>query len=535
MIRRWLMVACIAISGSSSAWSQTTTRVSVDAAGAQGNSNSGFPRISVDGRHIAFLSAATNLVPGGTNGLFQVFVHDIQSGQTELVSVNSSGVQGNLASEYVELSADGRFVAFSSSATNLVPGDTNGKDDIFVRDRLAGQTWRVSVDSSGAQADDLSLNPVLSADGRYVAFYGNATNLVAGDTNGVNDVFVHDLLTGETTRVSVDSSGAQANGPSALPAISADGRYVAFNSLATNLVANDTNGTWDTFVHDRVTGETTLVDVDSNGVQGSVFTTSQPSISADGRYVAFVSFASNLVPNDTNNAQDVFVHDRITGRTSRVSVDSTRQQGNDNSYGPRLSPDGRFVAFNSAATNLVAGDANGRTDVFVRDLLTFQTQLISVDTAGVQADADSYDPSFSADGRYVAFYGYASNLVPDDTNSSEDVFLRDRGAASSFAPFCAGDGSSVSCPCNNAGSMGHGCDNSIATGGALLSGSGTASLSADSAQLTSTDELPTALSIVLQGTTAITPTNFGDGLRCAGGSLKRLYVKHAIGGSISVP
>jgi Tol biopolymer transport system component len=506
----------------------------VDSAGVQGNGASGFSRISTDGRYIAFESFAANLVPGDRNGALDVFVHDLQNGQTERVSVDSSGVEGDMQSSNVAISADGRFVAFTSHATNLVPGDTNGAADIFVRDRVAGQTFRVSVDSSDAQANNQSMNPALSADGRYVGFFSSATNLVAGDTNGANDVFVHDLLTGETTRVSVDSSGAQGNGPSAYAALSADGRYVAFISLATNLVANDTNGTWDVFVHDRATGHTTLESVDSNGAQGNVFGT-LPAISADGRYVAFASLATNLVPNDTNGALDVFVHDRITGRTTRVSVDSSRQQGDENSWGPSFSPDGRFVAFYSDATNLVAGDVNGVSDVFVHDLLTYQTTLISVDTAGMQANSNCYAPSISADGRYVTFYGYASNLVPDDTNSWTDVFLRDRGAASSFASFCAGDGLTVDCPCSNAGSMGHGCDNSIATGGASLSSSGTASLSADTAQLTCTDELPTALSIVLQGSTVIAPANFGDGLRCAGGVLKRLYVKHAVGGTISAP
>jgi Tol biopolymer transport system component len=280
------------------------------------------------------------------------------------VSVASDGAQGNGDSFDNSISADGRYIAFASRASNLVAGDTNGKQDIFVHDRLTGQTTRVSVASDGAQGNGDSGQPVISADGRFVAFYSSASNLVPGDTNGVEDVFVHDRLTGQTTRVSVASDGAQGNGPSWGPSISADGRFVAFESRASNLVPGDTNGTTDVFVHDRHTGQTMRVSVASDGREGNSYSW-LARISADGRFVVFTSDASNLVAGDTNGTWDVFVHDRLTGQTTMVSVASDGTPGNGRSIGVSISGDGRFVAFMSEASNLVAGDTNGTWDVFV--------------------------------------------------------------------------------------------------------------------------------------------------------------------------
>ncbi len=360
-----------------SAGAQTTERVSVASGGTEGNGASLGSALSADGRFVAFDSAATDLVAGDTNGVSDVFAHDRQTGTTERVSVASGGAQGNGSSGLIgfafppALSADGRFIAFVSFATNLVAGDTNGATDVFVHDRLTGTTERVSVASGGTQSNAGSLGSALSADGRFVAFQSDGTNLVPGDTNGATDVFVHDRVTGATERVSVASGGGtqgnrNSGGFFAFPALSADGRLVAFESDATNLVATDTNGATDVFVHDRLTGTTERVSVASGGSQGNGFSAG-PVLSGDGRFVAFVSFATNLVAGDTNGATDVFVHDRQTGTTERVSVASGGTQGNDSSAGPVLSADGGLVAFHSTATNLVAGDANGAYDVFVRD------------------------------------------------------------------------------------------------------------------------------------------------------------------------
>src|SRR5436190_1064825 len=291
---------------------------------------------------------------------------------TERVSVASGGTEGNAASLAAARSAVGRFVAFVSAATDLVAADTNGASDVFVHDRQTGATERVSVASGGAQGNGSSgligfaFPPALSADGRFIAFVSLATSLVAGDTNGATDVFVRDRLTGTTERVSVASGGTQSNAASLGSALSADGRLVAFQSDATNLVVGDTNGATDVFVRDRQTGMTARVSVASDGTQANNVST-YPALSADGRFVAFQSAATNLVAGDTNGATDVFVRDRQTGTTERASVASGGTQGNGSSAGPVLSADGGLVAFHSTATNLVAGDANGAYDVFVHD------------------------------------------------------------------------------------------------------------------------------------------------------------------------
>jgi Tol biopolymer transport system component len=409
----------------------TTTRVSVASDGTQGNGSSGWSAISgmsaisADGRYVAFSSAASNLVPGDTNGRHDVFVHDRQTGQTSRVSVASNGTQGNHDSGYPSISADGRYVAFHSEASNLVASDTNGAADIFVHDRQTGQTSRVSVASNGTQGNDSSWTPSISADGRYVALASYASNLVPGDTNGAADVFVHDRHMGQTSRISAAADGTQGNHGSGSPSISADGRYMAFASEASNLVAGDTNGAADIFVHDWQTGQTSRVSVASDGAQGNG-ASYWPSISADGRYAAFASTASNLVAGDTNSMWDIFVHDRQTGQTSRVSVASNGTQGNWHSMRQSISADGRYVAFDSLANNLVPGDTNGAWDVFVHDRQTGQTSRISVASNGTQGNHDSGYPSISADGRYVALGSLADNLVAGDTNGAADVFVHER-------------------------------------------------------------------------------------------------------------
>ncbi len=362
-----------------------------------------------------------------------VFVHDTQTGETARVSVDSAGNQANGESAYYgfDISADGRYIAFQSYASNLVAEDTNGFGDIFVHDRQTGETTRVSVNSASEEGNGNARYPALSADGRYVAFYSTSSNLVPGDTNGRYDAFVHDREMGETTRVSVDSAGNEANDWSGYKGldISADGRYVAFESFASNLVPGDTNGYWDIFVHDCQTGETTRVSVDSAGNQANEYASYLPSISVDGRFLAFESTASNLVPGDTNGTHDVFVHDRRTGETTRVSVDSAGNQGWSSSgyRGVAISADGRFIAFESFSSNLVPKDSNGCSDVLVHDRQTGETTRVSVDSAGNQGDHSSYYPAISADGRYIAFESRATNLVPGDTNDACDVFIHDQG------------------------------------------------------------------------------------------------------------
>jgi lysophospholipase L1-like esterase len=413
----------------------TTERVSVDSAENQSaGGSSDVPSISADGRFVAFYSYATNLVPGDTNAATDIFVRDRDSGITTRVSVDSSGNQGNGSATYngiyPTISGDGRFVVFNSDATNLVPGDTNDRADVFVHDRQTGVTERVSVDSGGNQANGSSygIREVISADGRFVAFESVATNLVLNDTNGPGwDAFVHDRQTGRTERVSGGSGDNQANGSSFSERMSADGRLIAFASNATNLVPGDTNGLRDVFVYDRLTGGTERVSVDSNGSEGNGATGEEAWISGDGRFVSFTSDATNLVPGDTNGVTDVFVHDRQTGATERVSVASDGTQANDSPLVfSSTSADGRYVTFGSSATNLVTGDTNGRTDVFVRDRQAHVTTRVDLDDAANQPNDNSANPVMSSDGRFVAFASVATNLVAGDTNGLDDVFVRDR-------------------------------------------------------------------------------------------------------------
>jgi len=406
---------------------QTLTRISVGTDGAEGDEDSTSLDISFDGRFVVFYSEASNLVPGDTNGVDDIFVHDRLERRTVLVSVNSGGVPGNGESEYAVISADGSCVAIFSHATNLVRGDTNGTGDIFVRDLRAGRTERVSVGSSGEEANAFSpFFFAISGEGRFVAFTSYASNLVSGDSNGAADVFLRDRWAGLTTRISVDSSGGQGDRDSSRPSMSIDGRYVAFESLASNLVPGDTIGSRDIFVHDNVTHTTSRVSLASDGTQANAGS-SEPAISADGRYVVFKSLASNLVEGDTNANFDIFVHDRATGRTRIVSVSTDGIQANGDTQYPKISGDGRFVVFRSHADNLVPGDTNANPDIFLRDLLTETTVRLSVSSTGAQAEGFSSYPAISGDGRHVSFYSTAPNLVPKDTNGARDVFVFSSG------------------------------------------------------------------------------------------------------------
>ena len=294
--------------------------------------------------------------------------------------------------------------------------------DIFIRDRELNITEQISVSTLGDQSNDHSHASAISADGRYVMFYSEASNLVEGDSNNARDVFIRDRQLKTTRRVSVSSGGEQGNSYSYSSSISASGRYLAFASDADNMVANDTNNQVDIFVHDQELGITERVSVSSQGDQANKTSTSH-FISSDGRYIAFSSAANNLVENDTNGTPDIFLHDRDLGKTERVSLSSSGRQATAGSYSPSISEDGRFVAFTSQAGNLVAGDINGIADVFVRDLETKKTERITSAISGAQINAELQNSLISSDGRYVVFESRASNLVDADTNQRSDVFI----------------------------------------------------------------------------------------------------------------
>lgn len=423
---------------------------------------SGRPSISPDGRYVTFDSNAWNLIRQRIDNEFEdVFVHDRETGATTQVSLTSSSALANGLSYNPSISADGRFVAFSSFATNLSVNDTNEDQDIFVRDRKLGTTTRVSLSSDGVPAERGSASPAISGDGRWIAFVSGATTLVPNDTNGSADIFVYERTTATVSRVSLSSSGGQANASSTAPAISADGRIVVFQSLASNLVRGDTNGSldplvnrYDVFIHDRQSGATRRINIDSKSRQVAGDSGS-PAVSADGRVIAFDSSASKLAPGDENGSRDVFIRDRRAASTTLASIAAVFSQTAPgvNATGPRfpvpgngpgtrvISSTGRYVAFWSNASTLVKGDTNGVADIFLRDRHAGKTRRVSVDTRAIQANGDSSDPTVSGDGRYVAFSSFASNLVADDTNRTQDIFVRDTGTHTTSRVSVGSDGS----------------------------------------------------------------------------------------------
>lgn len=390
------------------------------------------------------------------------------------VSVGTRGEQGDEHAFDASVSAHGRYVVFASRATTLVPRDANGRrQDVFLRDTRTGRTTIVGLSSRDRQVPGNTSQPVISASGRFVAFVSGSRRLVPGDTNGARDVFVRDLSRGTTTRVSVSSSGRQGtrsdrefaySADSTAPVISGNGRFVAFASIATGLVPRDTNGDYDAFVHDRATGRTTRESLTPSGRQTCCSYSGPTDITPDGRVLVFNSQATNIVRGDTDGP-DVFVRDRDRGTTRRViASDSQGRQ----SFGGRVSDDGRVVAFRTAPASdgpdaggeedvfvydlrsgagvriggdppgepVVLGDiaGGGRSvsfsrataegyDAYVRDLDTGETTRVSVGDGGTRGDRGSFAGAFSADGRYLLFSSRATNLVPGDTNNRADVFL----------------------------------------------------------------------------------------------------------------
>jgi Tol biopolymer transport system component len=423
----------------------TVRRISLDSNGLQVSQYSAGGAITADGRFTAFISKA-GLVPQDTNGLADAYLYDRASNTVELISVSLTGNGGNYESQgAMGVSSDGRFVAFGSYASNLSIEDHCFQcGDAFVRDRLLGVTHVASQSSTGLQGPyGTLLDTRMSSDGRYTVF-GTSSPLVPTDTNGVSDIFVHDLITGVTERVSVSSTGAQANdGSSGLVAadISGDGNVATFACFATNLVPVDVNGKEDVFVHVRSTGVTELVSVSSAGQQGNGGSSYSVS-SFDGRFIAFESSATNLVANDTNGVGDVIVRDRLAGTTERVSVDSAGAQGNAVSTYAQISPDGRFVTFSSAATNLVAGDTNSQIDSFLHDRLLHTTVRVSTSALGVQSNGYSYATGVARDARVLMISSAGSTLIVGDTNGVDDVFLRE---CSIPAVYCTAQVNSLGC------------------------------------------------------------------------------------------
>lgn len=539
---------------------RTTTLVSVNLSGLGGGNGGSLPSdISADGRYAAFESSASDLVPGDTNNVTDVFVRDLTNNTTFLVSADSDGNVGNGASRSAEMTADGRYVAFVSAASNLAPEDTNSIPDIFVRDRQGGSNILVSVGATSAGAvlgytTSSSESPDITPDGRYVAFFSTATNLVPG-VRTVGDIYVRDLAGGVTCWASTNgrvallsaqgttngvcynhilsadgqfvtyevsrapgsssltpgiilrqnvSSGqtdvvntnayvppipyedihnlemtpdgrfiafvANTNGTSgattciyvwdaetgtatlasgnlsnavpaksacARPVLSTNGQFVAFLSSATNMVSNLVAGDFHAYLRDLNAGITVLLDADTNGVGSPINPESFLCLSADGRSAAFECAEGNLVPYNRNRDSHILLRDGATGTSELISardaaLASLAPNGPSTLSAVSLSADGRSLAFASEADNVAANDTNLCRDVFLRDLVAGTNLLLSVDTNGFSGDGLSAEPSISADGRYVAFTSSADNLVAGDTNKASDVFVRDLQAGTTI-------------------------------------------------------------------------------------------------------
>jgi hypothetical protein len=448
----WLayLVACFLLLSYGIVSAQPTTeRASISRTGsAMGGCT--YPSISADGRFVCFTSGADNLVASDTNQCEDIFVRDRWTGTNERVSVSSMGAQANARSLYAAISADGRFVAFYSDATNLVPNDTNEASDIFVHDRLTGTTERVSVSNTEAQANGPSdYLPAISADGRFVAFTSDATNLVGGDPYVGISIFVRDRGAGTTERVSLTSQNDGMYPGGNWPAISGNGRFVSYLTG------------YDILVYDREAQTTTIASVNNSGTSGNG-QSYYSAVSDDGRFIAFTSNASNLVAGDTNGTCDVFARDQVLKHTERVSVSSTGTQANNSSQGLlSISPEGRFVAFSSYATNLVATDANGWWDVLLHDRKTGTTECMSLSSASAQGNNYSQNPGVSADGRFVVFESNATNLVTGTQIGVTAIYVRlnhdlvVQANTSSNSIACAG---SVSLSASANDNRGHGID-----------------------------------------------------------------------------
>lgn len=458
----------------SSAFAQShgISLVSLSSQGRAANATSALGAVSSDGRYVAFTSFASNLVAGDTNATSDVFVRDTATGTTVRVDVSSTGEQAN-AGPYggypVAISDDGRRIAFASEASNLVAGDTNGAADVFVHDLADGTTRRVSVATGGGQATQRSERPAISGDGRFVAFVSGASELVGGDTNGAPDVFVHDLGTGRTERVSVGGAGAQGNlGAYADAAISRDGRFVAFTSNATNLAASDANHASDVFLRDRATGVTELISANAIGIPANRASRA-PDVSDDGRFVSFLSDAQDLAAPDKGITTDLFLRDRANGTTTRINVDALGA-ASPKVRGASISADGRLVAF--------WFEAVPTGQVWLYDQVIARVQPVNVNLNGAQNNNAS-GAAISADGRWVGFTSSDLHLASNDTNGGvADAFVWDRWGTPRTV--CAADDQlMIACPCAAPNTVPspqaapeHGCANSRNASGAVLHGNG---------------------------------------------------------------
>lgn len=402
-----------------------TERVNVSGTGAQADSNATLSDLSADGRYVVFSSDASTLVPGDTNAHTDIFLRDRVTNTTTLLSVSKTGIQSNRESNFPKISANGRYVTFVSGATNLVPGPQAGfANQVYLLDRETGALDRISETPDGKPSDGSNLELSISADGRYVTFTTYAGNLIPGvldENTWFTDVVLYDRTTQKLSLVSAAMDGTPA-GNSDNASISDSGRYVAFSSLSHDLVPDDTNNVGDIFVRDLAAGTTVRASLSDDDFEIPI-ESSDGQVSDDGRYVTFWSNDWHLVRGDTNFDTDVFVRDLQAGTTRLVSTSSDGVQGKSGSKQPKLTSDGRYVVFTSFATNLAAGDTRNNWDVFRKDLRTGTTTLVSRNNSGAQGDANSFTEAVTPNGEFVTYTSYATNLVVGDTNEKGDVFI----------------------------------------------------------------------------------------------------------------
>ena len=411
--------------------SVTITRRSLGPAGQEFNDSSDFPSLSTDGGYVAFSTDATNSFLADSNAAVDIW-RQARGGALERVSLTTGGAATDGASFSPSISADGRYVAFASLATNLTLNDANGFPDVFRKDMATGAVLLVSSGPTGVPADLYSFAPAISADGRYVAYLSAATNLVPGDLNNSIDTFLTDPVARTTRLVSAAADGTPASSGSInRPSLSADARYVAFDSAAANLTAADANNRDDVFVKDMLTGAIVRATEGPGGeaLSGGFEGTLRPALSANGRYVVFATSAA-LLASDTNGVMDIYRKDLATGGLALVSVTAAGQPGNAASRDAAISGDGHLVAFSSLAGNFAAGESGTNADVFLKDLTTGALTLLSRTAGGTPGFGQSVNPAISSDGTVVAFASTANDLVAADTNATQDVFAAAIGTPS---------------------------------------------------------------------------------------------------------
>lgn len=430
LVHAWRSLIPVALCCSATARAQTTELVSADPQGAVANGDSWRPDASADASLVVWGSKASNLIASDANGVSDVFLRDRVGATTARVSEGPGGAEANGASQLPKISSQGRWIAFMSLASNLGAPDANGTWDVYLVDRSAGSIVRATTAAGGGESDGASFANGFSGDERWMAVSSLATNLVANDTNGVRDLFVRDLAAGGPwVLVSTDAAGNPSDGPTIRSSFSWDGRFIAFESWGSNLVPGDTNGQMDVFVRDLVTGLVTRESVGNGGVESDGISDG-PWISGDGRWVGFASYATTFVPGDLNGASEVFVRDRELGLTALVSVPLAGAVPDLDSHLPGISFDGRYVSFNSMASDLVPGDTNGVGDIFVADRATGTIARVSLASGGGQGDGLSIFPIPTRRGDAVVFESSSTTFAPPDANGVRDVFV------SSAAPSC---------------------------------------------------------------------------------------------------